>query len=305
MLCYNLYMRPSFLNFSLSQLEKIRDSLWRKLKSCTLCPRECKVDRTKGELGFCKTGRFARVCSFHLHFGEEPELVGRGGSGTIFFSYCNLGCIYCQNYTISHLGEGHQVSPEELARIMLYLQRSGAENINLVTPTHVLPQIIEALILAIEEGLKLVLVYNCGGYESPATLKTVEGLFDIYMPDLKYSDNRISLKFSQVADYWEVAKEAILEMHRQVGDLRVDENSIAQRGLIVRHLLLPSNLAGSFKIIDFIAEKLSKNTYINIMDQYRPCFKAQAYRDISRRITVKEYEEVVTYASRKGLWRGF
>lgn len=284
-----------------SQLKGIKDTLLKAMQSCALCPRQCQVNRLKGEIGFCHTARYARVSSFFLHFGEEPELVGRGGSGTIFFSYCNLGCLYCQNYSLSHLGEGKEVNSEQLAQLMLTLQKQRAHNINFVTPTHVIAQIVEALPLAIEEGLEIPLVYNCGGYDSAETLKIIEGIFDIYMPDLKYSDNEVAKRYSQAADYWEVVQAAVSEMHRQVGDL-VIENGIAKRGLLLRHLVLPNRLAGSFKALDFIKE-LSVDTYVNIMEQYHPCYHAYTFKELERRITQKEYAEVVEYAKGIGLSR--
>lgn len=228
--------------------------------------------------------------------------MGRGGSGTIFFSFCNLGCIYCQNYTISHQGEGEEVTPQVLARMMITLQENGAENINFVTPTHVIAQIVEALPLAIEKGLRLPLVYNCGGYESCEVLKLIEGVFDIYMPDIKYSDNRIALKFSNAPNYWEIVTSAVVEMHRQVGDLIIKEGR-ALRGLLIRHLVLPNRLAGSFKILDFIKKEISSDTYVNIMAQYYPCYKAYQFEELSRRITEEEYSEVIEYAKRIGLRR--
>jgi putative pyruvate formate lyase activating enzyme len=295
---------PSYIElFKSGKLEKIRDSLNGYLKECTLCPRNCKVNRKK-EIGFCRTKDKAIVSSFFLHFGEEPEIVGRGGSGTIFFSYCNLGCIYCQNYTISHLGEGKEVTPHMLAEIMLTLQREGAENINFVTPTHVIAQILEALCIAVKNGLNIPLVYNCGGYEKLETLKLIEGVFDIYMPDIKYSDNKIAHKFSSALNYWDIAKEAIKEMHRQVGDLVIEDGTV-KKGLLIRHLVLPNHLAGSFKILDFVKEKISPHTYINIMDQYHPCYKANNFLELSRRITLEEYKEVIDYAKKIGLYRGF
>jgi putative pyruvate formate lyase activating enzyme len=284
-------------------LIKIKQKLLESLKSCTLCPRKCKVNRLEEEMGFCQTGRLAKTNSFFLHFGEEPELVIKGGSGTIFFSYCNLGCLYCQNYSISHLGEGRKVKADDLAGMMIALQDDGAQNINFVTPTHVIAQIIEALMIAIEEGLNLPLVYNCGGYESVQTLRTVAGVFNIYMPDIKYSDNAIASKFSKAPDYWEAVKEAIKEMHRQVGDLAI-EGGIAKNGLLVRHLVLPCGLAGSFKVLDFIKE-VSPCTYINIMDQYHPYHRAHEFDELSRGITSREYLEVIEYAREIGLFRGF
>ncbi|UCC95754.1 MAG: radical SAM protein [Candidatus Omnitrophota bacterium] len=290
--------------FREGKLKQVRDILLDNLKKCRLCPRQCNVNRIDGEIGFCRTKRHALVSSAFLHFGEEPELVGRGGSGTIFFSYCNLGCRFCQNYTISHLGEGDEVEAPQLATMMLALQKQGAENINFVTPTHVIAQIVEALCLAVEEGLNLPLVYNCGGYESLDTLRLVEGIFDIYMPDVKYSDNTVAERFSAAPDYWDVVQEVLKEMHRQVGDLVVKDKA-AKRGLLVRHLLLPSRLAGSFKTLQFIKEEVSPHTYVNIMDQYRPCHEASAFKELSRRITMDEHAEAVEYAKRVGLHRGF
>jgi len=287
------------------KLLAIKDNLLKRLKSCQLCPRDCKVNRLKDEVGFCKTGRFAVVSSYNLHFGEEPPLVGKGGSGTIFFTWCNLGCLYCQNYTISHLGEGRQVKTAELAEIMLYLQKQGAHNINFVTPTHVVTQIIEALILAVEKGLKLPLVYNSGGYDESSTLKEIDGIFDIYMPDAKYSDGHFSFRYSKAKDYWQVCQDALLEMHRQVGNLVMDEYGIAKRGLLIRHLVLPNRIAGSFKVLDFIAKSISKDSYVNIMEQYRPCFKAYAFEELSRGIIKEEFDEVLEHAEKLGLHRGF
>ena len=232
-------------------------------------------------------------------------MVGRGGSGTIFFTWCNLGCMYCQNYSISHLGEGSEVKPDELAALMLSLQKRGAHNINFVTPTHVIAQIIEALILAIEKGLRLPLVYNSGGYDKLSTLKEIDGVFDIYMPDAKYSDEHPSFKYSTAKDYWQVCQDAPLEMHRQVGDLIMDEYGVAKKGLLIRHLVLPNRIAGSFKVLDFISKKISKNSYVNIMNQYYPSFKGYSNKELSRRITQQEFDEVLEYATKIGLHRGF
>ncbi len=290
--------------FQEGKLAKLRDELRQNLESCTLCPRECRVNRLKGETGFCRAESLARVSSVYLHYGEEPELVGKGGSGTIFFSFCNLGCLYCQNYTLSHGAEGEDMSAQELCDAMLELQAEGAENINFVTPSHYTVQIVEALVLAVEKGLKLPLVYNCGGYESVEILKKLDGVFDIYMPDLKYSDSQVSEKFSRAPDYWEIAQAAVLEMRRQVGDLVIEE-AAARKGLLIRHLVLPNRLAGSFKILDFIRGKLSADTYVNIMQQYFPCYKACSFPELSRRITHQEFQEVIEYARKIGLHRGF
>ena len=288
--------------YSRGKLKEIKNSLLNNLKSCTLCPRNCRVNRLKGETGFCQTARNAVVSSSFLHFGEEKELVARNGSGTIFFSYCNLGYIYCQNYTISHQGEGEEVDSQELARIMLALQAAGAHNINFVTPSHVITQIIEALEIAAPKGLALPLVYNCGGYEKAELLKEIEGVFDIYMPDIKYSDNAVAERLSGAPDYWDTVTQAVKEMHRQVGDLIV-EDGVAKQGLLVRHLVLPDRLAGSFKILDFLKQEISSDTYLNIMEQYRPCYNAYQHQQLTRRITPIEYTEVADYASQIGLTR--
>ncbi|MGB2879956.1 MAG: radical SAM protein [Candidatus Omnitrophota bacterium] len=299
-------MRPSYLKlYESGKLEEIKNSFVERLAKCDLCPRDCKVNRLEGELGFCRAGRYAMISSYSLHFGEEPPLVGKGGSGTIFFTWCNLGCIYCQNYTISHLGEGVEMKPRELAEVMLSLQRRGAHNINFVTPSHVTAQILEALIIAIEEGLKLPLVYNSGGYDKASTLKEMEGIFDIYMPDAKYSDEGHSQKYSRAQNYWKVCKETLLEMHGQVGDLAINDEGVAERGLLIRHLVLPNRLAGSIVVLDFIAEKISKDSYVNIMEQYHPCFQAYKHEELSRGITLEEFKEALDYAAETGLHRGF
>ncbi len=273
------------------------------LSACTLCPRRCGVNRKEGEQGFCRTGDRPVVSSWNPHFGEERPLVGRGGSGTIFFTNCNLGCIFCQNYTISHLGEGAEVSFERLSSIMLELQAIGCHNINLVTPTHQVPMILKALKIAIEGGLHLPIVYNSGGYESVETLRILEGVIDIYMPDFKYSDPAMAVKYSSAEDYPQVARAAIKEMHRQVGDLRINSEGIAVRGLLVRHLVMPGGIAGTEEVVRFIAEEISPDTYINIMAQYHPCYRAFEHPEISRRITTEEYQRAVEAALRAGLRR--
>lgn len=273
------------------------------LKDCCICPRKCNVDRLSGELGICKTGEFPRVSSYFPHFGEEPPLVGHYGSGTIFFSYCNLKCIFCQNYTISHLGEGHEVSFETLADMMVELQRMGCHNINFVTPTHVVPQILQALLIAVDRGLCIPLVYNTGGYDSVETLKLLEGVIDIYMPDLKYTSGEVSKVLSKAKDYPEIAKDAIKEMHRQVGDLKMDDRGIAYKGLLVRHLVLPEGLAGTKEAMRFLAKEISPHTYVNIMDQYHPYYKATSHPPIDRRITSQEYQEAIRIAQEEGLYR--
>lgn len=287
------------------ELRKRADILKKMLEECRLCPNECAVNRLNSETGNCHSTYEVLISSYGPHFGEEPELVGLYGSGTIFFTHCNLSCVYCQNYDISHFGIGQKISIDELANIMISLQKRGCHNINLVTPTHFVPQIVEALIIAVEKGLEIPLVYNCGGYESVETLKLLEDIVDIYMPDIKYSDNSIAEQFSGIKNYWNVVKAAVKEMYRQVGDLHIDRKGIAKRGLLIRHLVLPNNLAGSEKVIDFIAEEISKDTYINIMDQYHPAYKAGEYSKLNRPIKNTEYEAVINYALLKGLHRGF
>ncbi len=274
--------------------------LWGLMNPCLLCPRQCKVNRSEDQIGFCGIADMPVVSSVGPHFGEESVLVGSGGSGTIFFAGCNLGCVFCQNFDISHHRHGRQVTIEQLAQSMLELQRYGCSNINFVTPTHVIPAIVAALELARKNGLSLPTVYNTGGYDSLETLKLLEGYVDIYMPDMKYSDSDVAKELSAAPDYPQINFAAVKEMHRQVGDLQV-KDGLATRGLLVRHLVLPDNLAGSFETIDFLAEQISRATTINVMDQYRPCYKASSHPKIDRRPTLKEIVTVRRYAARKGL----
>jgi putative pyruvate formate lyase activating enzyme len=278
---------------------------YRLLESCTVCPRICGVNRLAGETGFCKAGEAILVSSYGPHFGEEPPLVGARGSGTIFLGGCNLGCLFCQNYDISHQRLGTLVDPEAVSTLMLGLAGTGCHNINLVTPTHFTPQLMKAISLARRKGLAVPVVYNCGGYESVETLELLEGFVQIYMPDFKFSDTAPAKKYCSAENYPTVAREAIREMHRQVGDLVVDDRGIAVRGLLVRHLVMPSGLAGSEKVLRLLADEISKDTYVNIMDQYRPLFHADAHPGINRRITRKEYEQAVAFAHSVGLHRGF
>jgi len=273
------------------------------LKKCTLCPRKCEIDRTSEQRGFCRTGDKPFISSWGPHFGEERPLVGKLGSGTIFFGNCNLDCIFCQNYSISHLGEGSEISFEKLADIMLSLQHEGCHNINLVTPAHQTPMILRSLRIASEKGLNIPIVYNCGGYESLQTIRLLDGIVDIYMPDFKYSDPDMALRYSNAEDYPEAAKAAIKEMHKQVGDLLIDNRGIAMRGLLVRHLVLPEGIAGTAGVVKFIAGEVSKDTYINIMDQYHPCFKAFDNPPLDRRITGREYNQAIRMAVESGLTR--
>ena len=281
------------------------------LKDCTVCPRTCHVNRTSGETGFCRTGALAQVSSHGPHFGEEPELVGRNGSGTIFMSHCNLACEFCQNYEISQCRNGKEVPAEDLAEMMLSLQRQGCHNINIVTPSHVVPQLLESLRIAAAGGLCIPLVYNSGGYDAVETLQILDGIVDIYMPDAKYGREEVALALSHAPHYVESMKAALREMHRQVGDLAVDQG-IAVRGMIIRHLVLPGNLAGSGIVMKFIADELSLDSYVNIMAQYRPAWHAvqaaeenPSFHDLKRPVTREEYRYAVQCAQGAGLHRGF
>jgi putative pyruvate formate lyase activating enzyme len=285
---------------NLSSFSESVQKLWDLMNPCTLCPRQCKVERTKGQTGFCGIADLPVASSVGPHFGEETVLVGRGGSGTIFFAGCNLGCTFCQNFDISHHRHGSQVTIEQLVEAMLGLQKYGCCNINFVTPTHVVPAIASAIESARKKGLTLPTVYNTGGYDSVETLKLLDGFIDIYMPDMKYAESDVAEELSSAVDYPEINRQAVKEMHRQVGDLKT-KNGIATRGLLVRHLVLPENLAGSFEIIDFLNEQISTKTTINVMDQYRPCFEASSHHKINRRPSRDEFQSAQRYALQKGM----
>jgi putative pyruvate formate lyase activating enzyme len=262
------------------------------------------VNRAQWETGVCNSTSRAKVYSSHPHFGEERPLVGRGGSGTIFFSNCNLLCVFCQNWEINHRGDGVYVSDEQLGKTMVEIQNRGCHNVNLVTPTHCVPNIISALRTAIARGLHAPLVYNCGGYESLEVIQLLDGVVDIYLPDFKYTDGAMSGMYSfEADDYPEAAAAAIKEMHRQVGEVVVDENGVALRGLMIRHLVLPENISGTDKLVKWVAEELSPSTYINIMAQYRPEHRAHEFPAISRRLTNSEYRQAVNWAREAGLTR--
>jgi putative pyruvate formate lyase activating enzyme len=273
------------------------------LRSCRVCPRYCDVDRLKGERAVCLTGRYAVVASHFPHFGEEDCLRGWRGSGTIFFANCNLKCVFCQNWDISQRQVGTEVRPMELASLMLELQRLGCHNINFVTPEHVVPQIVEALPFAIEGGLRLPLVYNTSGYDSLASLKLLDGIVDVYMPDFKYWDSDSARRYSKAEDYGDAVREGILEMQRQVGDLAFDEHGLARRGLLVRHLVMPGGVAGTRDVMRFLAREVSKNVYVNLMDQYYPAFKTDRYPEIHRRISDEEYDAAYEAALEEGISR--
>jgi len=286
------------------ELERRVEEARGMLEECRLCGRECRVNRLESFKGAaCRTGRKAVVSSFNAHFGEEDPLVGEHGSGTIFFTNCNLHCQYCQNYEISQMGEGREVEPEELAAMMLHLQGRGCHNVNFVSPTHVVPQILEALLIAAEKGLTVPLVHNTGGYDSLEALRLLDGIVDIYMPDMKYADEETGRKYSKVKQYPQVNQAAVREMHRQVGDLLMDECGIAQRGLLVRHLVLPNGLAGTGEIVRFLSQEVSLNSYLNVMSQYRPTYKAHEYMEIDRPPSAEELQEAVDLAREAGLHR--
>ena len=294
-------MVASYINLLKNgELEKRVEESKKLLENCKVCPRNCSVDRTKNELGFCKTGRNVYVASYFPHKGEEFPIRGYSGSGTIFFSYCNLGCVYCQNYDISQLGEGYLLTPEDIADIMVELQERGCHNINWVTPSHIVPQLIEATYLAAKKGLKIPIVYNTSSYDSLESLRLLDGIVDIYLADLKYLKEEYGRKYSKVKNYPEVAKNAIKEMYRQVGDLKVDKNGIAYRGLLVRHLVLPNNISTTEEVLNFL-KSVSPNIHVNIMPQYFPTYRAYEYPELSRSIYINEYEKALKYAEKLGL----
>ncbi|MFC1804761.1 radical SAM protein [Candidatus Omnitrophota bacterium] len=299
-------MYPAYLNaYNNGTLDQLIEKSTLMLESCSICPRMCGVNRLKGELGFCKTGARARVCSFMPHFGEEPPVSGSRGSGTIFFSHCNMGCVYCQNYEFSQLGEGREVGKDELAKCLLDLQAEGCHNINFVTPTHVLPQILSALKIAAAGGLKIPIVYNSGGYELAKILKLLEGIVDIYMPDMRYADPAAAKKYSLAPDYPRYNREALKTMHRQVGIAKLDNQGIIIKGVIIRHLVLPDNISGTERIMKFIAGELSRDTYISLMSQYTPYHKAEKFPQLKRRISHEEYESAKVAMARYGLHNGW
>ncbi len=286
-----------------SVLEERAAVAYEHLSQCDLCGHECGVDRLTGERGVCQTLGRARISSYGPHHGEEDPLRGSRGSGTIFFTRCNLHCQYCQNHDISQTDQGEEVEPEELAAIMLELQGYGCHNINLVSPSHVVAPILGAIVIAAQAGLRIPIVYNTGGYDSITTLKLLEDVIDIYMPDMKYANPRTALHYSKIRNYPQINQAAVKEMHRQVGDLKINQEGLATRGLLIRHLVLPNNLAGTEQIVKFLADEISPNTYVNLMDQYRPAFKANQYPKLKRKITPTEYMDAVHLANEAGLQR--
>jgi putative pyruvate formate lyase activating enzyme len=297
------HFEPAYLQLLRSgELKRRVAEAYGRLEACDICARECGVNRRLSPEGAgCHTGERALVSSYGPHFGEEDPLVGSGGSGTIFFSWCNLRCQFCQNYEISQMGSGQEVEPEDLARMMLSLQNQGCHNINFVSPSHVVPQILAGLLIAAEAGLRLPLVYNTGGYDSLKTLALLDGVVDIYMPDMKYCDADVARRYSKIGNYPAVNQAAIKEMVRQVGDLTTDERGVARRGLLVRHLVLPEGLAGTAEIVRFLRNEVSPETYINAMAQYRPCYRAHELPPLNRPVTHQEVAEAVHLAHEAGL----
>lgn len=295
---------PAYLEpYRSGELERRARQLAGELRSCRLCPRDCGADRTDPRQAFCGVGMLPLVSSAHPHFGEEPPISGRRGSGTIFFAGCNLHCWFCQNADISHGRNGRAIEPEALAALALHLQDLGCHNINLVTPSHVVPYILTALVLAAGEGLRLPIVYNSGGYDSVGTLELLDGIVDIYMPDFKYADPGAARRLSGAPDYPEVAKAALKEMHRQVGDLAVDPYGVAERGLLVRHLVLPNDQAGTGECMRFLAEEISVDTWVNVMAQYRPVHQAYRRPEINCPLSRHEYESALEKARAAGIHR--
>lgn len=293
--------QPAYLQLGVAELRRRAEQAWNHLQSCDLCAKGCHINRQLGERGFCATGRELPVYSHGPHLGEEPQLVGRHGSGTIFFSRCNLHCVFCQNWEISQRGEGRELTPEQLADRMLALQRAGCHNINLVSPSHVAAQIMAALPPAVEKGLRIPIVYNSGGYDSLEALALFDGIVDIYLPDMKFADSKLAAAWLGVADYAEVNQAALREMHRQVGVLQLGPNDLARRGLLIRHLLLPDNAAGTDRLLRFVAEELSPDTWLNLMEQYRPCYRADQYPPLDRSPTRNEVRQARRWAGELGL----
>jgi putative pyruvate formate lyase activating enzyme len=292
---------PAYRKLGLEALRRRAGEAYRQLKHCRLCGRRCGVNRILGETGVCRAGKEVLISGYGPHFGEEAPLVGQHGSGTIFFTYCNLKCVFCQNYDISWEGAGNAVTVRDLARIMLVLQKRGCHNVNFVSPTHYVPQILAAVYLAARDGLNLPLVYNTGGYDALETLKLLDGIIDIYMPDVKYMDAAVAERLSGIADYPAVAKAALTEMQRQVGDLVTDRRGIARRGLLVRHLVLPGGLAGTAELVDFLATEISPDCFLNVMGQYYPAYRARRYPPLDRRPTREELHAAIQLARERGL----
>ena len=302
----NSLAEPSYLRLGEKEIKERAEKAYERLRSCDLCPWRCGVNRIDGKKkGVCRSFSKPIISSYNLHFGEESPISGTRGSGTIFFTNCTLHCVFCQNYPISQIGAGEEYSDEELAEMMLYLQKRGAHNINFVTPTHFIANILKATYIAVGKGFRIPLVYNTSGYELVDTLKLLDGIIDIYLPDIKYSDNKMGKKYSRALNYVDYNRSALKEMFRQVGLLSLNEEGIAVRGLIIRHLVLPDNIAGTEESLRFIAEELSPEVAISLMSQYFPAYKASSYQELSRRLTAKEYLRAVEEMRKSGLKNGW
>ncbi len=295
--------RPAYLELTLAEIRRRAEQAVAALARCEICPRNCRVNRLVDEARVCATGRYARVSTWFPHFGEEDCLRGTRGSGTIFFAFCNLRCVFCQNHDTSQAGHGRELSPERLAAAMLDLQNQGCHNINFVTPEHVVPQILEALPIAIERGLRLPIVYNTSAYDSFESLAWMDGIVDIYMPDFKLWDRKSAIRYLKAKDYRDVACRVVKEMHRQVGPLRIGADGLAERGVLVRHLVMPGLLDETREIFEFLAREVSPDTYVNVMGQYRPEYRASEYPEIARRPTVEEMREARRLLFAAGLSR--
>ena len=297
---------PAFIDLSEAEFEQRSQELWTRYQQCDLCAYDCGVDRTAGELGACDVDDTAHVSSYFAHFGEETVIRGSNGSGTIFLAHCNMACVFCQNFETSHQAIGDPASPSRIAQMALELQDEGCHNINFVSPTHHAPHLVEAVRIARKDGLSIPIVWNCGGYERAAVVERLEDVVDIYMPDVKWASDQAAATYSKAPGYWSQVRRSLSEMHRQVGDLCVDDDGIATGGLLVRHLVMPGHIEDAKEVLSFIAEEISPETYVNVMAQYRPHYKAKTddrYADINRRITRKEYREVVDHARTVGLSR--
>lgn len=297
--------RPKYLSLSTQDFEEKIQESYTHFSRCQLCPHQCKANRQSGKLGFCQMGSELRIHSYFVHMGEEPPISGESGSGTIFFTGCTMRCLFCQNYQISQLHRGQSYTPDNLADMFLELQEKGCHNINLVSPTLWVPHIIKALSIAKEKGLTIPIVYNSSGYESTSTLKLLDGLIDIYLPDIKYSSDHNAYECSGIHSYVASSRSAILEMHRQVGHLCLDDEGIAHRGILVRHLVLPKRLSGAIEFLEFIKNNLGLYTHIGIMSQYTPLFKASTHKDLKEKTSYEEYQEVLDYFEDLGFINGW
>ncbi|AXR81470.1 radical SAM protein [Natrarchaeobaculum sulfurireducens] len=297
---------PNYRQLSAVEFDDRIADLRERYADCDLCAYDCGVDRTAGQIGACQSDDTAHIASYFAHFGEEDCLRGHNGSGTIFFARCNMKCVFCQNFESSHDAQGEPATPVEIAEMALELEANGCHNVNLVSPTHHSPRVLEPIKLASERGLEVPIVWNCGGYESPEILERLEGIVDVYMPDIKWSEDGAAAMYSKAPNYWETVQESVREMHRQVGDLRLDDTGIATGGLLVRHLVMPNHVENAERILEFLAEELSEETFVNVIAQYQPYYKAKTeerYADIGRPITPEEYEAVIAYACEVGLER--